>query len=308
MLFICFQSTVRDAACSALAKTEILRPDHAAEHVAKLRKSQRDKYFQIKQYVVENIQEEDFGSEGPGLLIALGSHTRLSSNHSGTSSVGNNSDYESALSPRESPSKKSRKRPNRSRGSGDSGNGNHLGITSNSRFTLTPQGFAKEAQKYRDADDLKSKSRRARSTGAPKAPKAGRKSKKNIASTTDVLPSRERGSNKSNEFKRPHTARIERKKKTKSKTNSMVRNKSKGKKGKKQPQSKMSMQDQARQALCVTAHKALVQAFIEQTEDLTGTLNFGQFRECLEKLKLEVGKGDALKAFSELDEDKEQGR
>eukprot|EP01084_Bolivina_argentea_P268457 455974_1 len=68
----------------------------------------------------------------------------------------------------------------------------------------------------------------------------------------------------------------------------------------------MTMQQQARQALCVTAHKQLVQVFIEKTEDLTGSINFNQFRECLDALNLDVGKGIALGAFSELDEDKEQ--
>eukprot|EP01084_Bolivina_argentea_P281286 481236_1 len=68
----------------------------------------------------------------------------------------------------------------------------------------------------------------------------------------------------------------------------------------------MTMQQQARQALCVTAHKQLVQVFIEKTEDLTGTINFNQFRECLDALNLDVGKDMALQAFYELDEDKEQ--
>merc|ERR1711879_1094873 len=100
-------------------------------------KSQREKYFSIKQYVVENIQEEDFGSEGPGLLIALRNHSRLSSNRSDNMSVGSNSDYDSAFSPRSDSPKKKRKKKSQ----GSSGNEQHLGIRSDTRFTLTTKGF-----------------------------------------------------------------------------------------------------------------------------------------------------------------------
>eukprot|EP01084_Bolivina_argentea_P082882 150066_1 len=63
---------VRDAAYSALVKTEILRDDIAKGYIKTLRKQKKEKYNNIKRYVVDHIQEEDFGSEGPGLLIASG--------------------------------------------------------------------------------------------------------------------------------------------------------------------------------------------------------------------------------------------
>ena len=66
---------VRDSAYSALAKTEVLRKDLAVEYIKTLRKAAKDKYVGIKKHVLQNIQDEDFGAEGPGLLIALGHST-----------------------------------------------------------------------------------------------------------------------------------------------------------------------------------------------------------------------------------------
>ena len=124
------------------------------------------------------------------------------------------------------------------------------------------------------------------------------------------MRTRDRANTSKRERNRPSTARVSNDKKKKNKkANSEIQKKERKKKPKpKGIMPKMSMQDQARQALCITAHKALVQAFIEKTENLAGTINFAQFRQCLQTLDLDVGKGDALKAFSELDEDKEEGR
>eukprot|EP01084_Bolivina_argentea_P032154 59477_1 len=60
---------VRDASYSALVKTEILRKDIAKRYIKTLRKSQKEKYNNIKKYVLTHMTDEDFGSEGPGLLI-----------------------------------------------------------------------------------------------------------------------------------------------------------------------------------------------------------------------------------------------
>eukprot|EP01084_Bolivina_argentea_P160560 279588_1 len=72
--------TVRDASYSALVKTEILREDIAKGYTKTLRKSQKEKYNNIKEYVLTHIQEEDFANEGPGLLIVLGGMNNGSNN------------------------------------------------------------------------------------------------------------------------------------------------------------------------------------------------------------------------------------
>lgn len=377
---------VRDAAYSALAKTELLRKDLAMEYVKSLRKTQKEKYQSIKKYVLAHIQEEDFGSEGPGLLIALGG------GH-GSNGGGYTNDWGQVVdSPK--PDKKHKKKQsvakvakiNKGASSPKIMDSNKLGmpspkISADTRFTLTPQGFAELGAQYTakkekekkaamkkvqsrknthrgmssPVSDKKGKSkspnpkpkakkndrfrkdrsytvdtvndskRRGKGRTQSATPKTPKKKKGNSATTDDYTPSRSRDRSHTstrNIRQRPSTARVSNDKKKKKKGNSdslkkrkqqemelNAKTKKKGKKKKKRdPMDGMSMQDQARQALCITGHKAMVQAFIEKTENLAGTINFAQFRECLNSLDLDVGKGDALKAFSELDEDKEEGR
>ena len=365
---------VRDAAYSALAKTELLRKDLAMEYVKSLRKAQKEKYSSIKKYVLAHIQEEDFGSEGPGLLIALGGggHGSNGGNYPNWGQVVDTPPKDKKHKKKTSVSKINKSAPKLMDKSSRLGAPSPK-ITTDSRFTLTPQGFAelgahytakKEKEKAKAGNKSKAQSRKKTHTGSPvgrkggksKSPnnkldrprkdraitigtasdnrkklkgrtnsETGRKKKvKASATTDDYTPSRTReraGTSSRNLRQRPSTARQSKEKKKGKKGNSdsfskkkaeqefNSKSKKKSKKKKKEDfMSKMSMQDQARQALCITGHKVMVQAFIEKTENLAGTINFQQFRECLSGLDLDVGKGDALKAFSELDEDKEEGR
>merc|ERR1712083_376070 len=165
---------VRDAAYSALAKTKILRKDLASEYVKTLRKSAKDKYIGIKKYVLQNIQDEDFGAEGPGLLIALG--------HS-TSSLSVGSDTGSPAPGRKSPKKLK------------------AAITSDSRFTMTPMGFAELGAAY-NANKQSGKQLRKSShqiggnkQKKSKSPAANRERMKNRSATVGVSDKKSRRTN-----------------------------------------------------------------------------------------------------------------
>eukprot|EP01084_Bolivina_argentea_P160561 279591_1 len=101
--------------------------------------------------------------------------------------------------------------------------------------------------------------------------KTNRKKRGQSSLTTDDYIPEKRTDSKT----RPATARIssEKNRKNNTKNNSntvkelkkMSKHKDSQKDGTQQPQ--MTMQQQAAQALCITAHKQLVQVFIEQTEN-----------------------------------------
>merc|ERR1712087_35387 len=160
---------VRDAAYSALAKTALLRKELASEYVKTLRKSAKEKYVGIKKYVLRNIQDEDFGAEGPGLLIALG--------HS-TSSLSVGSDTGSPTPKKH----KSVKSPS-SKLKGT--------ITSDSRFTMTPMGFAELGAAYNaNKQSLRKSSHQVTSSKQQK--KANRDRAKNRSATVGVSEKKSR--------------------------------------------------------------------------------------------------------------------
>eukprot|EP01084_Bolivina_argentea_P160562 279592_1 len=262
--------TVRDASYSALVKTEILREDIAKGYTKTLRKSQKEKYNNIKEYVLTHIQEEDFGSEGPGLLIALGGVGHM---HNGSAASGKN-DWgqmlDSPRSPREDNSNNSNKKHkkknnsisksvsklklNKGASSPRDKSSRKLGtpspkIGTDTKFTLSQQGFAELGAKYqadRDKkdrkDDKKLKKQQSRKSSKSPNPhkrssskgrsntvsvddynsnkKKGSKKKRGQSSLTtdDYIPERKRdraNTGRSNSKTRPATARISSEKKRK---------------------------------------------------------------------------------------------
>merc|ERR1712154_738386 len=127
---------VRDAAYSALAKTELLRNNLSKQYVESFRKTQKDKYNSIKKYVLAHIQEEGFGSEGPGLLVALRDHGSNGSTKSHKKKINvSNTKITKSNKGATSPKLMDKNKLNPK-------------ITTDSRFTLTPQGFAELGAKY----------------------------------------------------------------------------------------------------------------------------------------------------------------